>query len=86
MRTTITLDDDVASSIERLQEQENKSFKEIVNELLREGIGSKINKSKKGKKSPDRYETPVLKSGPPLYRDIDNTAEILSVVEGENYS
>lgn len=38
MRTTITLDDDVAIELERRQRAGNRSFKDIVNETLRAGL------------------------------------------------
>jgi predicted CopG family antitoxin len=38
MRTTITLENDVAAKLKKLQEKNpNKSFKEIVNELIKKG-------------------------------------------------
>lgn len=38
MRTTLTLEDDVAKELERRMRREGKSLKEIVNELLRKAI------------------------------------------------
>lgn len=35
MRTTVTLDDDVAREVKRLMQAEGKSFKEALNESLR---------------------------------------------------
>lgn len=37
MRTTLTLDDDVAALLSRLQKTQKKSFKGLVNEALRQG-------------------------------------------------
>jgi hypothetical protein len=37
MRTTLTLDDDVAAMLRQLQESRSVSFKEIVNDALRRG-------------------------------------------------
>ena len=38
VRTTLTIDDDVAASLERLRKAHNGSFKDLVNEALRGGI------------------------------------------------
>jgi predicted CopG family antitoxin len=41
MRTTVTLDEDVARELERLQRERDISFKEAINSTLREGLGRK---------------------------------------------
>jgi|HubBroStandDraft_1064217.scaffolds.fasta_scaffold2162177_1 hypothetical protein len=38
MRTTLTLDDDVAALLTQLQEQRKATLKEVVNEALRKGL------------------------------------------------
>ncbi|MEI2775483.1 MAG: hypothetical protein V9G19_05810 [Tetrasphaera sp.] len=38
MRTTVTLDDDVARLVQDTQHRERKSFKQVVNEALRRGL------------------------------------------------
>lgn len=38
MRTTLTLDDDVAAKLEELAKREKMSFKEAVNTVLRHGF------------------------------------------------
>ena len=38
MRTTLTLDDDVAAALKRLQKAKHAAFRELVNEALRRGI------------------------------------------------
>ena len=38
MRTTLTLEKDVAVALEKLQRKRDKSFKDVVNEALRQGI------------------------------------------------
>lgn len=38
MRTTLTLDDDVAIRLERIRKERAAGLKEIVNEVLREGL------------------------------------------------
>ena len=38
MRTTLTIDDDLAGILRKKADQQGHSFKEVVNELLRAGI------------------------------------------------
>jgi hypothetical protein len=38
MRTTLTLDDDVAKAIQETARNSDRSFKEVVNETLRKGL------------------------------------------------
>ena len=38
MRTTVTLDDDVAASLKRLNQRRRMKFKELINLALREGL------------------------------------------------
>jgi hypothetical protein len=38
MRTTLTLDDDVAAQLQRLARETGRPFKQIVNEALRAGL------------------------------------------------
>jgi predicted CopG family antitoxin len=40
MRTTLTIDDDVAFKLSELQKTADKSFKQVVNETLRRGLFS----------------------------------------------
>ncbi len=40
MRTTLTLDDDVAQKLEAVAKRDGTSFKETVNTLLRRGLAS----------------------------------------------
>ena len=40
MRTTVTLDEDVATQLQRLTRERGISFKEVINATLRQGLGS----------------------------------------------
>ena len=42
MRTTLTLDDDIADSLKELARLLNKPFKQIVNDALRRGLSPAI--------------------------------------------
>ena len=43
MRTTLSLDDDLAKSIENFRKRKNLSLREVVNQLLREGLQATSN-------------------------------------------
>ena len=38
MRTTLTLDDDLAETLARMARRDDRSFKDVVNETLRRGL------------------------------------------------
>ena len=38
MRTTVTLDDDLAIRLERLSQEQGRSFKAVINEAVRAGL------------------------------------------------
>ncbi len=42
MRTTLTLDDDLAGILQRRAKQLGQSFKEVVNSTLRNGLAAKV--------------------------------------------
>ena len=77
MRTTLTLDDDVTFGLRRVQDAEpDRSFKEIVNDILRSGLnGSRPLKKKRFKVTPMSLG---LREG----LNIDNIEELLDIVEG----
>lgn len=80
MRTTLTLDDDVAVQIERLRRERNASLKDVVNEALRRGLKD-INSRPKTRK---RFRTRVFHGATQLM-PIDNIAEVLAIAEGDAY-
>lgn len=82
MRTTLTLDDDVAAMLRKLQEENRKPFKDIVNDVLRLGL---MRKESRQVEHPE-YSTPEVEAGPCRYPDLDNISDILSVAEREDYS
>jgi hypothetical protein len=59
MRTTLTLDDDVAVQVERLRKERGMALKDVVNEALRRGLKDMTGKPKKRA----RYETRVHDGG-----------------------
>jgi hypothetical protein len=80
MRTTITLDPDIAARLERLRR--TRPFKEVVNEALRAGLDT-LEHGQRGAKEP-RYTIKTVK-GYPLRTNLDNIAEVIAEVEGDDY-
>jgi plasmid stability protein len=79
MRTTLTLDDDVAAKLKAAAK--NRSFKVVVNDALRAGLAALE------KRAPARrpYRTRGFDLGPSLVGSLDNVEEVLSRVEGERH-
>ncbi len=82
MRTTLTLETDVAKEIQRLRREDDRSFKTVINEILRLGLRARSERAKPKTRKP--FRTPTADLGPPLV-DIDNIAEALAIAEGEDY-
>ena len=81
MRTTLTIDDDVAAELDRLRHVSDVGLKEVVNEVLRRGLRDIAEAPKR--KEP--FRTQPLDSGGLLVASIDNIAELLAEVEGEAF-
>jgi hypothetical protein len=80
MRTTLTLDDDVAVELEQLRRQKNASLKEVVNDTLRQGL--------RAAKAPARPRKPfrmMTFDGGEQLIPLDNVAEALSILEGDDH-
>ena len=82
MRTTLTLDDDVAVLLERAMKARNATLKVVVNLALREGL-VKMTKPAAAPKTP--FRTKTLPTGPPALSNLDNIGEVLAWLEGEDY-
>jgi Ribbon-helix-helix protein, copG family len=80
MRTTLTLDDDVAAEIERLRRQREQSLKDVINDLLRRGLREMRTRPKPKKP----FRTKTYDMGPFLV-NIDNVAEAIAHAEGEDF-
>ena len=80
MRTTLTLDDDVAVQLERLCHARKVSLKAVVNEALRCGL-REMNASPRKRKT---FRTRVFHMGKPLI-NLDNVTEALAHIEGEGF-
>lgn len=82
MRTTITLEDDVAVEIARLQKARDESFKDTVNALLRAGLAS-VRAHRRGAAA--AYRTAAVSLGRPRLPDLDDISEVLAFGEGEDH-
>jgi hypothetical protein len=80
MRTTLTLDDDVAVQLERLRRERDASFKDVVNDTLRQGL--RASRTPAAPRKPFRMKT--FDGGKQLI-PLDNIAEALAILEGEDY-
>ncbi|MGE3843473.1 MAG: CopG family transcriptional regulator [Vicinamibacterales bacterium] len=79
MRTTLTLDDDVAATLRRLAKRRGESFKETVNMALRCGLDVLATR----RTPTEPYRVTAWNLGGSLAGSLDNVEEVLSRVEGE---
>lgn len=81
MRTTLTLEPDVAHALERLRKQKRLTFKQAVNDALRKGLFSRQNSAA----PPKRFRTRSVDHGRPLPGNFDDITGVLAVVEDEAF-
>jgi hypothetical protein len=81
MRTTLTLDDDVAALLLQVQQRRETSLKELVNAALRVGL---VGMSKPAEPRPV-FRTGTWDTGKCALPNLDNIAEVLAFAEGENH-
>ena len=82
MRTTLTLDDDLARLLRDYCRQRRQSFKQAVNQAVRAGLGVLTAKAPQRRQ---RYRVKSVSLGTPRLPDLDNIAEVLAVAEGERH-
>lgn len=80
MRTTLTLDDDVAALLKRVAAKHKGSFKEVVNQALRLGLTTVTAQPPRA-----AFHTTGFDLGPSLVGSLDNVEEVLARVEGEDH-
>ncbi|MFY9912813.1 MAG: CopG family transcriptional regulator [Candidatus Sulfotelmatobacter sp.] len=76
MRTTLTLDDDVAALLNKEARKTGEPFKQVVNRFLRLGLTT----SKQPPRKP--FVVKPRKLGLPAGLSYDNVGELLDAVEG----
>lgn len=82
MRTTLTLDKDVAAALERLRRARKASLKQVVNEALRQGLACMAIPPPVPRKP---FRTDKLSVGRCLVDNMDNVTEVLAVAEGKRF-
>jgi hypothetical protein len=80
MRTTLTLEDDVAAELEKLRRARGQGWKDLVNEALRHGMRQMTSRARK--REPFRTKSV---SGGRVFVSIDNIADVLAATEGESF-
>ena len=81
MRTTLTLDDDVAVALERLRRARDASLKDVVNDALRRGLDDLNTRAKRR----ESFQTKSVSLGRLRLASIDNVSESLAIAEGEAF-
>ena len=81
MRTTLTLDDDVARLLERARKRRGTSLKQLVNDALREGL-ARLEAPRTPRK---RHATKAVSLGRCLLDNVDDVAEALAAADGEHF-
>jgi hypothetical protein len=78
MRTTITLNDNLALGLKKLQEKfPNKTFKEIVNETIAKGLAVTETIEKK------KFKIKPVNAIPKKGLDFDNIGKLIEYAEGD---
>jgi hypothetical protein len=78
MRTTLTLDDDVAAKLKAETQRAGRPFREIVNETLRRGLENRRVTTRRRAFKVTARDLGNLKPG----LSLDNIAEVIERVEG----
>jgi hypothetical protein len=78
MRTTLTLDDDVAAKLKTESHRARRPFREVVNETLRRGLERQRASAQRRAFKVTARDLGNLKPG----LSLDNTAELIEHVEG----
>ena len=81
MRTTLTLDPDVAVLVEQARESTKKSLKEVVNEAIRRGMSE----MEEPPAAREQYTTPPVSLGGCLFPEVDDVAGILALVDEDQF-
>ncbi len=79
MRTTLTLDDDVARLLEKEARRTGEPFKVTVNHFLRRGLASSQQQQTKP------FKVRPRKMGLPAGLSYDNIEELLEAIEGPDH-
>jgi hypothetical protein len=78
VRTTLTLDDDVAAKLKAESRRAGRSFRDVVNETLRRGLAIRHDKASRRAFVVRARDLGNLRPG----LSLDNVAELIEQVEG----
>lgn len=81
MRTTLTLDDDVAAKLEQLRKTRQESLRDLVNEGLRRGLAQLTGRPKRR----EPFRTASAELGRCLIGNVDSVSDALAIAEGESF-
>jgi hypothetical protein len=81
MRTTLSLDDDVAALLEAVRKSRGAGLKQIVNDALRLGL-EQLSKPAAARAP---FRTRPVDLGKCYFPNLDNAWEVLAEAEGESY-
>jgi hypothetical protein len=81
MRTTVTLEADVAARLERARRKRRIAFKALVNEVLRSGLDV----LEAPRSARERFSTEGFALGESRVGSLDNIEDVLLRVEGEDH-
>ena len=77
MRTTLTLDEDVTAQLKGEMRRSGKSFKQVVNALLRLGF-----EARRSAKPPAPFKVRPFPAGPPRGMNFDNVEDLIDYLDG----
>ena len=80
MRTTLSIDDDVAALLKRAMARSKRSLKQEVNEALRAGLTAQTSAPRR-----PRPKTRSYNAGDCLLGSIDDISGVLAVAEGDSF-
>jgi hypothetical protein len=78
VRTTLTLDEDVAAKLRSLARRTGRPFKAVVNEAIRRGLATRSAPSRREPFKVRPHDLGPVRRG----LDLDNIAEVLERTEG----
>lgn len=81
MRTTLTLDEDVAAVVERIRRTRNVSLRALINDALRRGLQQMTKPPEPG--AP--FATAAVSLGRCRLASLDDISEVLAVAESESF-
>ncbi len=86
MRTTLTLDDDVALLLDRTREVQGRRLRDVVNDALRRGLPQLLSAARRqAEPAAKPYATPSVSVGRCFIDNVDDVAAALAAGEGEGF-